>query len=184
MRRGSRGSGGFTLIEMLVALVVTGLTLLLAYQIFGATADAGRQLEGARAALNREQNAHRWLTTVFLDLDVGSAPDVGFEGSPERVAFGSWLPTAFGWDERSPVVLEWSEGRLIARGRSRTLVLADSVVAVGFDYLLEPGANTRWVGSWSSPVSAPLAVRVRVTHLDGHSHIEVDTTLYLIKSRG
>jgi hypothetical protein len=63
------------------------------------------------------------------------------------------------------------------------------VTDVAFDYLLEPGENTKWVREWISPVSAPLAVRVRVTHLSDNgqrttAHAVTDTLLLLIKERG
>ena len=60
------------------------------------------------------------------------------------------------------------------------LVLGDSVRSVGLDYLLEPGADAHWVMDWHSQVSAPLAVRVRLTHAGG----ACDTMLYLVKPRG
>ena len=52
--------------------------------------------------------------------------------------------------------------------------------SVRFDYLLVPGADARWVMEWHSQVSAPLAVRVTLSHTGG----EVDTMLYLVKPRG
>jgi hypothetical protein len=57
--------------------------------------------------------------------------------------------------------------------------LQQGVREVDFDYLLEPGAESHWVREWVSPVSAPLAVRIRLTRNTG-----VDTTVMLIKGRG
>jgi hypothetical protein len=59
----------------------------------------------------------------------------------------------------------------------------DSVTELALDYLLEPGANTRWVRQWLSPLSAPLAVRLRIERRGGSSE-GVDTLLCLIKERG
>ena len=69
-------------------------------------------------------------------------------------------------------------------GDAAPLVLADSVKAVAFDYLLEPGAESRWAAEWVSPVSAPIAVRLRVESTSSAGAIRADTVLYLIKSRG
>jgi hypothetical protein len=51
---------------------------------------------------------------------------------------------------------------------------------VAFDYLLEPGLNSQWASVWESPVSAPLAIRVRITQLDRIA----DTLLLIVGPRG
>ena len=72
------------------------------------------------------------------------------------------------------------EGRLIARlATGESILLADSVTGVEFDYLLEPGAQATWVREWLSPVSAPLAARVRLS-----MPARVDTLLFVVGSRG
>jgi len=190
---------GFTLLEVLVALTVSGIVVLLAHGIFTAVTDAGRQVQVARTALDREANARRWMQAAFLSLDVGSDSMAGpFEGRPDRVAFGTWLETPGGWFGRQRIDLRVDVGQFVARLGSgeggvvpedSRLMLADSVSDVAFDYLLEPGENTKWVREWISPVSAPLAVRVRITHLANSGqrttdHAVTDTLLFLIKERG
>lgn len=174
---------GFTLIEVLVAVVVTGTIALLAHQLFGAAVDGSRRLEETRHRLDRQGNAHDLLRDVFLALDIGADSAGPFKGDLQRLRFSSWMPVSDGWNERRTVELALDRGRWTAAlgGEPRlVLVLADSVSSVGLDYLLEPGADAHWVTVWHSPVSAPLAVRVRVTHADG----ACDTMLYLVKARG
>lgn len=179
----SRSIGGFTLIELTVALVVSGVAMLLALGIFSAASDGTRLLQGGRHALDQRMNAERWLRIAFLDLDLG-AGDGGFDGKPESVEFSTWLPGVHGWDTRERVALRFRNGQLLAQTSDGiAIVLADSITGVGFDYLLEPGADSRWVHSWVSPVSAPLVVRLRLESAAG-GRIVADTTLYLIKARG
>src|SRR5438105_2612900 len=66
------------------------------------------------------------------------------------------------------------------------IALADSIASLDFDYLLEPGAESRWVRVWVSPVSAPLAVRMRVERpgKGEGGRVVTDTLLFLIKERG
>ena len=68
-----------------------------------------------------------------------------------------------------------------------SVALRDSVTDLEFDYLLEPGAESRWVKEWVSPVTAPVAIRLRVTtgreSGDG-GRVVTDTLLFLIKERG
>lgn len=171
---------GFTLIEVLVAVVLSGVVALLAHQLFGAAVDGGRRLRDARLALDRRANSDQFLRAVILSLETGIDSADGFSGQPERVRFSSWLPTADGWFERRSVVLELSGHRWVASAPPEAQVdLADSVKALRFDYMLEMGANTRWVSAWESAVSAPLAIRVRVDRNES-----VDTMIYLVKGRG
>jgi prepilin-type N-terminal cleavage/methylation domain-containing protein len=173
---------GFTLLEVLVAVVLTGTVALLAHQLFAAAVDGSRRLEQARKRLDREGNARAFLRDALLALEVGADGAGSFEGEPRRLRFFARLPTAYGWDERRTVDLSLAGGRWTAAlgDESGTrLVLADSVRSVELDYLLEPGAGAHWVIDWHSAVSAPLAVRVRLTRAGA-----CDTMVYLVKPRG
>lgn len=173
-----RPSRGFTLIEVVVALAISGIVVLLAQRVFAAAGDASRELRAAREALDRETNARRWLQAAFLSLDVGGEGGGPFSGRPDRAEFGTWLQRPGGWMEQRRAVLEVAGGGFRAHAGDEIL-LADSVTRVEFDYLLEPGADTKWVREWISPVSAPLAVRLRIARGE-----RVDTLLFLIKERG
>jgi|ERR1051325_5964443 prepilin-type N-terminal cleavage/methylation domain-containing protein len=179
---------GFTLIELIVALTLGVLVVLVAHQVFAAVADRGRALTAARMALDRGANARRWLATAFLSLDVGTDGANGFEGRPEHVAFSTWLLTPDGWFERRQVTLSSEQGHLQARVTPGTpIALVDSVTNLQLDYLLEPGAESRWVREWVSPVSAPVAVRMRIAKAGCEMRdagCVVDTLLFLIKERG
>ncbi len=182
-----RSALGFTLIEVLVALTIAALVVLLAHQVFASVAERGRTLLAARDSLDRAANARRWLKATFLSLDVGTDSAGGFDGRADRMAFSAWQRTADGWFERRRVTLGRSGDRLVASlGSGDSIGLAGDVADVAFDYLLEPGADSRWVREWVSPVSAPVAIRLRV---EGPGNGEggravVDTLLFLIKERG
>lgn len=182
-----RRNAGFTLIELVVAVTISGLVVLLVQRMFAAAGASGRALETSRTALDREANARRWLRAALLSLDVGDSAG-SFEGRPDRLSFATWLQTPGVWFERRRVDLTLDGGKFVA-GLGSTehaavrddvkIALSDSVANVAFDYLLEPGADTKWVREWVSPVSAPLAVRIRVERPRA-----TDTLLLLIKERG
>jgi prepilin-type N-terminal cleavage/methylation domain-containing protein len=178
---------GFTLIEILIALAIGGLVVLLTHSLFSAVAERVSTLLETRAALDREANARRWLAATFLSLDVGTDTAIGFDGRADRAAFSAWLLTADGWFTRRAVTLARQDGRLVATLASgEEIVLHDHVIDVAFDYLLEPGADARWVRKWVSLVSAPLAVRLRVRSRGAGARgtVEaVDTMLLLVKER-
>jgi hypothetical protein len=98
--------------------------------------------------------------------------------------FAAWVPTSDGWFERRDVLLSLQDRRFVVTGPlDGSVVLAESVTNLDLDYLVEPGAQTRWIGEWVSPVSAPLAVRIRVTREQSGAAV-TDTTIYLIRARG
>jgi prepilin-type N-terminal cleavage/methylation domain-containing protein len=180
---------GFTLIEVIVALTIGALVVLLAERLFATVGDGGRALVAARTALDREANARRWLAAAFLSLDVGLEGARSFEGHPGGVTFSSWLETEGGWFAPRRVTLAVDSVRVAARlTPGATVPLEDSVTDLAFDYLLEPGADAHWVREWISRVSAPLAVRVRVTRrgrgMGDGGRVVTDTLLFLIKERG
>ncbi len=179
--------GGFTLVELMVALAIAGLVVLTAHRLFAAAGDAGRTLRAAREALDRQSNARRWLAATFLSLDVGRDSAGSFEGRPDHVVFSAWELTSDGWFERRRVSLDKVGQRLVAHALpGEPITLVDSIASLDFDYLLEPGAESRWVRVWVSPVSAPLAVRLRVERPgkgEGGRAV-TDTLLFLIKERG
>jgi len=183
-----RDRRGFALVEVLVALTIGAVVVLLAHQLFAGVADRGRTLTVARTALDRAANARRWLEATFLSLDVGTEGASGFEGRPDHAVFATWLLTPDGWFERRIVSLGRLDDRLVATlTPGPSVALRDSVTDLAFDYLLEPGAESRWVKEWVSPVTAPVAIRLRVTtgreSGDG-GRVVTDTLLFLIKERG
>lgn len=182
MRAGAR-HGGFTLMEVLIATVVVALVALMAHRLFAVDLDAVRQLARSRAELDHEMNGARWLRAALLSLEVGREGDTGFEGHPDVMRFTTYLPTAHSWLERDAVTVEQRGSALVLATRQNTVPIADSVVGAELDYLLEPGAASRWATDWVSPVSAPVAVRVRIERRE-RGVVRTDTTIYLVKGRG
>lgn len=174
---------GFTLLELLAALAISGLVFLLASRLLSVAIGSSSALREARTALDREQNGYRWLRSAFGSLDLSAAPG-GFEGQPDRIRFGSWRPSPAGWPVPRGVSLALVDGALLGQEDSDPPIrLADSVAALAVDYLLEPGADTRWVRQWISPLTAPVAVRLRIARRAGQT-MQVDTLLLLIGERG
>jgi prepilin-type N-terminal cleavage/methylation domain-containing protein len=169
---------GFTLIEVLVAVTIASLVIVVAHRIFTGVADGSRAVAVAREGLDRDANARRWLKSTFLSLE---AP---FEGRRDRASFTSWQLTAGGWSAPRPIVLFRDGSAFVATSGSESLGLGDGVAEVAFDYLLDPGADAKWVREWISPVSAPLAVRLRIAGCGKRDAGCVDTLLFLVKERG
>lgn len=168
---------GFTLLEVVIALALAGTIAVLAHRSFAAVIEVTQAAHEARRALDTEMNAARWLAEALGSLEVGGDAG-GFAGGPESVEFGTWLPAVAGGPERRRAAIVARRDTLWLRAQY-DMPLLDRVRAVGFDYLLEPGAREVWVREWISPVSAPVAVRIRVRRPGG-----TDTLLLVVGSRG
>lgn len=178
MSRRLQRDSGFTLLELLLALTISALVVTVAHRVFTGVVGAAREMEATRAALDRDMNGRRWLMEAFGSLQVG-VDSASFIGRSDRIEFSSWQRTPSGWLTRKRLTLARTGDALQLDGDGR-MVIATSVSAVAFDYLLDPGADTRWVREWISPVSAPLAIRLRLAR----SSSAVDTLLFLVGPRG
>ena len=179
MNRQRWGAGGFTLIELVVALTIGAMVVLMAHRILRGVIDGSEALGAAREALDHEANGRRMLTTLFGSLDV-NGDTVEFRGEPSRVGFTTWHGDAHGFRTRNRVTLIAENGSLVALGASQEpLAVLRDVMALELDYLLEYGARERWVGEWISPASAPAAVRLRLSR-----SARADTLLLIIGGRG
>jgi type II secretory pathway pseudopilin PulG len=168
---------GFTLLELMVALTLSMIVVVLAHRVVSGVLDGVHRLQDAQAAMDREMNGLRALTEAFSSLDVG--PETGgFAGRPERVEFATWERVPGGWLVPKRVSVQLSGDTLLLRSEA-PVALRTAVTNVRFDYLLEPAANSVWVREWISPVSAPVAIRLRITKTTS-----IDTLLFIIGSRG
>jgi prepilin-type N-terminal cleavage/methylation domain-containing protein len=175
-----RSARGFTLVEVTAALAVGALVVLLAYRVYGGVLDGTARVLAAQQALDRSANARRLLTALVEGVEVGMVPGGSFQGSRDRVTFTTWTTGARGWPERRRVSVFTSDAVLQVQGLpSEALPLADRVEALSIDYLLDFGAAERWGQAWMSEVSAPVALRLRVSH-PGYT----DTLLLLVGPRG
>jgi prepilin-type N-terminal cleavage/methylation domain-containing protein len=173
----SRCRTGFTLVEMIVAIALTGIVAGGAHHVVAGLIDGAERARRHRAEIDAETNGRVWLSSAVRSLDVQHG---GFDGVADSMRFAAWLPTPSGWMERRQVVVALESDTLWLRTSDRAVPLRGGIQAVGIDYLLEPGLDAVFVKNWSSPVSAPLAVRMRLAMATG----QADTLLLIVGDRG
>jgi len=173
-----RREGGFTLVEVVVALTLAAFVVLAAHRIFAGVMDGVQRLGEARRSLDREANARELLSALVGSIDVER--QAGFHGQPQQAAFTTWHADSLGRAVRRRIVLRWAEASLTLQGvYPEPLRLVDGVSTVAFDYLLQLGADERFVREWHSDASAPAAIRLRITR-----PATTDTLLLLVGWRG
>lgn len=185
---------GFSVMEVLVGLVVGALVLAIAGRVLSQTRDASRAVIRSRAALDIDVLRRRRLASVFRSLQVGIGDDDSFRGTERSLEFTARRQTVNGWFEAKRLLLRLDQGRVVlgppvsedmAVTRSHVDVVADDVDALELHYLQSFGATSEWLRGWSSPATAPTAVRVIVRHtLRRSARVQADTQLYVIGSRG
>lgn len=170
---------GFTIIEMLVALAITSILALTAHALLAGVLDASDALRRSAPSQDRGHLARAWLIEACRAVEVGASGSGGFEGTPTTARFSARLPDVDGWIGRRRVSLVAKRGALTLGIDRMRFFPVDSAATVTLDYLVDGAGAGGWVSGWSSPVSAPLAIRVRWT-----SGEVSDTLLCPIGARG
>jgi len=190
MNRGRRGEGGFTLVEVLIALAIVGALLVIAFGGLRVATNSWRQGED-------RAEAHQHVRSIALILaralsgaypyrasrSLAPEPVVLFTGTEQRVEFVTQetpfpaaIPIAF-----TAVIFSLDEGGepgLVVRQRAlpnrepfgeATIVFRDpSVTALRLSYLDDSGWKDSWDGAEAK--ATPRAVRITVaTSLNGRA---------------
>lgn len=164
---------GLTLIEVLVALVVTGAVVLTGRGIADQLAQSSRMTTTAiDARLTEISKAHelrRMFRLAAAPLDSTSA----FNGGLDRVVFTTRCTVPRGWDEpcrclvyvertRQPVALQRN-----CSGSSTTDTLAEDATGITLHYLIDATRGGQWLKDWGRSSNLPTAIGVvRFTHAD------------------
>jgi general secretion pathway protein J len=181
--------GGFTLVELLLAITLMSLLLGLAYGGLRAAtraSDRGQEvLEDSSRLRITHQFIRRQLNLMLPLAYSAEDPETGgervvFEGGPAAVQFVGPMPgylgnggphvqrmELVGGDEGVNLVFShsWLSNFEPERLYDRDpVVLLEGLDDAAFEYLAgdEEGLPAGWVGSWDDPTQLPLAVRLAV----------------------
>lgn len=192
-----RRDGGFTLLELIIAMTLLGLIVAL---LFGGLRFGARAWEAVDE--RSDESSELQVVQSFMRRQLGQAtplalPDsrtrgrVAFEGTPEGIGFAALMPAHLGlggfyW--LSFYAEEGSDGRrLMASWRlfqperdafadveaAEETVLVDRISGVEFSYFgpRNRGQSPEWQDRWEEVRSLPALVRVRVSFAgsDGRS---------------
>jgi prepilin-type N-terminal cleavage/methylation domain-containing protein len=174
---------GMTLVEVLVTLVLLAVIAATGGLAFGAATEGWRALEREERTRRNELFWRSWLERTIRSLEVGLPGDVPFNGDESQVRFSARVLMPDGWWEHQSLELELADGTLLARpDTGEPVALVSGLSGVRFDYLTQPGLQSRWGSVWQSPTSAPQAIRLRLFWQDPRR--TPDTLLLPVGRRG
>lgn len=162
---GRMSRAGFTLVEVIVALLVSAMVLLGARMLLEQLSENASRTIAAAGRADADANGERLLRDLAGRLEVGTDGATQFSGEAHAARFGSWCDTPSGWPERCAVALVVREGRsgsaiLATFASGDSLTLLTRTVPIELRYLDDPRAGGRWFTSWGAGITAPLAFAV------------------------
>jgi hypothetical protein len=176
------GSEGTTLLELLVALLITGMALAGGYSAFASVADHSARADEAtreaqRASAIRSAIA-RWLADARITGETTGTAFRGLDGlygefADDELVFLTSAQTPMGEagglvrlyvdrDDETPeqgLVAEFSDSNGLGRA---PLVLVSDAVALDIRYATTTTGGRRWLPSWVSSTVLPSAVEIGI----------------------
>ncbi len=178
--RRPRARGGFTLIEIIVALVVSSIVLLGARAMLSEVGDDALRIATQAQRVDSEANAERTLRALVRGLELSANDSAQFSGDERRVQFSSWCDVPAGWQERCSVALVIEKRRdgdaLVIHASARAPMTVRARVRAGsLRYLSTVTAGGDWIRMWGAGITAPLAIGII---------LDADTLIVPIGGRG
>lgn len=161
-----RSRRGFTLVEVLVATVVTSIVVLAARGLYDAMTSHLERV--ARVALEADSraNGERLLRQVVRDVEAHIDTDSSFVADASSASFVSSCQSAWGWLERRHATLtvvdsaRWSLVVVKCASQDSTVVMRVSS-PVTLRYLSSEEQGSAWVETWSARQMPPRAIGVQ-----------------------
>ena len=172
---------GFTLIEVMIAIVLSGIVLLGARALWESLAASVDRLRVRAATDSGAENGERLLRSLVGRLEIATDQSREFAGDEQQATFTTWCDMPAGWQERCyanlMIVPDSSGGmRLAVRlSTGEVITLQRGFESGALRYLNDPTGGGTWFRVWGHGITAPLAIGV-IT--DG------DTAIVRIGERG
>lgn len=161
MRRPDRG--GFTLLEVMVALVIAAVVAVGARAVLVRLADDADRVTAAAAEADRAANAERTVRTAVDRLEQSMPDSVRFRGGPRAARFVTWCDVPAGWQERCDatlgiVALDGGDALALTLSTGEMVALRRGLPRARLRYLRDAGGGGAWADAWDSDVTTPLAI--------------------------
>jgi hypothetical protein len=173
MRRTRRRAGpehvkrrrGVSLVELMIALVATGLALIGVRLLIEQVDDSGVVISRDARKEDAAANGERMLRILVGRSEVSPDSVRRFRGDDRSASFDSWCDRAAGWIERCRVTISIGIGfdssavtAAISTGEVLNLVNVPGPAA--FRYVSRDSTGVTWLESWGRSISAPFALGI------------------------
>ncbi|MGH7621061.1 MAG: PulJ/GspJ family protein, partial [Gemmatimonadaceae bacterium] len=157
LRHKRSARAGFTLIEVIVALVVSAAVLLGARAMLGEVGDDALRIGAQARRIDHDANAERLMRGLVGQLELGTGEASQFAGDPARASFASWCDAPGGWQERCAVVLQivprsYGSALVVRTSVNGGFVVRDSVRSGSLRYLTRVTNGGDWIRVWGAGI--------------------------------
>jgi prepilin-type N-terminal cleavage/methylation domain-containing protein len=157
--------GGFTLIELMLALALAGLVFIGILLLLNQLSDARSRFAQEAFRSDSRANGARVLRTLIERAVPRNDLVDHFVGDESEVEFASWCDVAAGWTEPCRVrlsVTQSPDSGVIRADLStgEKLQLAGWSGSVEFRYFAAVAGADQWIRAWTSNVTVPAAFGV------------------------
>jgi len=155
---------GFTLLELVAALGLSGLVAAGVWRLVSQLADGEERVRRERSAFTAAVNGERLLRSIIARAESGPSTDAQFIGDATAASFRSWWLTPGGWLERCRATLAVTRTQdgsaiLLRAGADDVVVVRRRGAATLLYYDSEHPAEP-WSTTWTSDVALPGAIGV------------------------
>lgn len=178
--RETTSRAGFTLLELVIALLIGAIMMLIARSFVEELSLVGPRIVRERARTDRVMNADEWLRELVRQADTDSSEATeSFYADADSAEFTSWCQSPRGWNEHCTVVIRVQrEGAMFklavdAGGQRESLIGPDSV-ALSLRYLAPSDTGLSLLSHWDGSLLPPAAIAL----------IGKDTTFLRVGRRG
>ncbi|HEY3554181.1 MAG TPA: prepilin-type N-terminal cleavage/methylation domain-containing protein [Casimicrobiaceae bacterium] len=157
---------GVTLIELLVALAISGLALLGGLALLDQVQDGDARIATNSLRDARVANGDRVLRLLLADARSTTDTADRFRGDERNASFLTLCETASGWSEPCRALLSidsvGDSSRIIAQDdRGDRQIVREVRGSTVFRYLdLSAAKDSTWIGRWSTSIALPGAIAV------------------------
>jgi hypothetical protein len=161
--RHARSRPGFTIIEAIAAVALSGIAISGGVLLFHQLDDETMRIQRESASVSRESNGERLLRMLLHTAEASVDTAERFRGDESSATCRSWCAVPAGWMERCQIVLSIdprsdSSAIVATLSTGEQLLLAVHSGPAEFRYVDLLQRDSMWVRRWDRSISLPTAI--------------------------